>query len=109
MNLKEISKKLFTPQWQEVIPPFMKQKYVLTSVVFVFWIGFIDSNNLIEQWETMRELREMYQVRDYYKQKVQQNTNMLHELKTNSKVLERYAREQYYMKRPNEDVFIIEK
>ena len=108
MKPKDLTNKVLQHPWLNVIPPFFKQKYMLTGLVFVFWLSFIDSNNFFQQWESMRELHKMKEVREYYKNKVQENSDMLHELKTNPEVLERYAREEYLMKRTDEDLFLVE-
>jgi cell division protein FtsB len=58
----------------------------------------------------MSELRKIHNLekeKEYYLQKIENDRNRLKELQTNSENLEKFAREQYYMKKPNEDIFVI--
>ena len=43
----------------------------------------------------------------FYQKEIEVNRKKLEDLHTDKEGLERFAREEYFMKRPNEDVFII--
>jgi cell division protein DivIC len=98
MNLQEI--------WER-IGPTVKNKYFITLVVFLLYIVFFDQNNLMDRFEAMKELKQLQKDRVYYIQKIEDDTKRMKELKTNNENLEKFAREQYLMKKPDEDVFII--
>jgi cell division protein FtsB len=89
------------------IPPVLRNKYILTVVIFFTWLLLFDSNNLIARYKDMRELRKLRSDREYYEKKIESDRKKIYELKTDNKNLEKFAREQYRMKKPDEDVFII--
>jgi len=84
-----------------------RNKYLIALVVFLLWILFFDQNNLIERFQHRKELKSLQEDKIYYKEKIIQNTEKLKELKTNNENLEKFAREQYLMKKDNEDIFVI--
>lgn len=89
------------------IPPALKNKYILTIIIFVVWLLLFDSNNLIARFKEVRELNNMKRDREYYIKKIEVDKRKLYELKTNNHNLEKFAREQYRMKKPDEDLYII--
>lgn len=89
------------------ILPFLKNKYTLTLIVFLGWIIFFDQNNLIDRVQNLNQLHMLEKDKLYYNEKINSDSTRLEELKTNKKNLEKFAREQYLMKKKNEDVFII--
>jgi cell division protein DivIC len=91
----------------EKIPPFLRNKYLLTIIIFVIWVVLLDSNNLISQHKEMKNLRKLRSDREYYVQRIEEDKRKLHELKTDDQNLEKFAREQYRMKKADEDLYII--
>jgi len=87
--------------------PVFKNKYILTLIIFFFWLLFFDHNNLIDRYKELRNLRQFEKDRIYYTERIQIDSQRLKQLKTNNKNLEKFAREQYFMKKPNEDIFVI--
>ncbi len=85
----------------------IRNKYFLASVLFIVWVFFFDQNNLIERYQNMQELKKLTEDKEYYQKKIDEDSERLKELKTNDENLEKFAREQYLMKRDNEDVYII--
>jgi cell division protein FtsB len=92
---------------KDKVPPFLRNKYLLTVIIFVVWVTLLDSNNLIARYKEMRELHKLKIDREYYLKRVEEDKRKLHELKTDNKNLEKFAREQYRMKKPDEDLYII--
>lgn len=91
----------------EKIPPFLKNKYLLTIIIFVLWIVLLDSNNLISQYKEMKNLKKLRSEKEYYIRRIEEDKRKLIELKTDNQNLEKFAREQYRMKKNDEDLFII--
>lgn len=91
----------------ERIPPFMRNKYLLTTIIFVVWIVLLDSNNLISRRKEMKNLKKLRADREYYVQRIEEDKRKLHELKTDDRNLEKFAREQYRMKKADEDLYIV--
>ncbi|HAX93319.1 MAG TPA: septum formation initiator [Bacteroidales bacterium] len=89
------------------IPPVLRNKYLLTLIVFAVWILLLDSNNLISRFKEMRNLKKLKAEKEYYVQRIEEDKRKLHELKTSDRNLEKFAREQYRMKKPDEDLYII--
>jgi cell division protein DivIC len=91
----------------EKLPSVFRNKYVLTIIIFVIWVTLLDSNNLITRFREMRELHKLRIDREYYIQRIEDDKQKLHELKTDNHNLEKFAREQYHMKKSDEDLYII--
>jgi len=91
----------------EKIPPVLRNKYILTIVIFALWLLLFDSNNLVTRYKEMRELHKLKTDREYYIKKIESDRKKLHELKTDNQNLEKFAREQYRMKKADEDLYII--
>lgn len=83
----------------------------MTGLVFVVWMIFFDSNNMISQYRNRRDLKELVQQKQFYVTEIAKNKTLVHDL-TNPKdksALEKFAREKYLMKKPNEEIFLIVK
>lgn len=89
------------------IPAFLKNKYLLTGTAFAVWMIFFDRNDLFTQYERRRELRALEKSKEYYSGQIAKERKSLEELQNNPAAIEKYAREQYGMKRDNEDVFMV--
>lgn len=82
-------------------------RYVLALAAFVTWILFFDKNDFYTQRQRKTELEELNTKIDYYKQQIGLTQQQLDALENDPGTLEKYAREKYFMKRDNEDVFVI--
>ena len=91
------------------IVSFFRNKFLLTIAIFVVWIFLFDSNNLLDRIKDIRNLNQLKSDREYYLEKTTQDSLRLKELKTDNANLEKFAREQYLMKRDNEDIFVVVK
>lgn len=89
------------------IPPFFRNKYILTVMFFLIWLLLFDSNNLLARYKEMKELSRLTSEKEYYIDRIEADTKKLNELKTDNRNLEKFAREQYRMKKADEDLFII--
>ena len=87
--------------------PWLRNKYVLTIAVFTIWMLFFDQNNVVDRIQMGAEIRQLEDDREYYLEQIQKDSARLSELTTNKENLEKYAREQFLMKKPNEDVFVV--
>ncbi len=89
------------------IPAAFRNKYFLTVLIFIIWLTLFDSNNLISRYKELRELYKLRSDREYFSKRIEEDRKKLHELKTDNDNLEKFAREQYRMKKPDEDLYII--
>jgi cell division protein DivIC len=94
-------------RFAEKLPPALRNKYLLTILIFIAWVILFDSNNLIARYREMRELRKLRAEKEYYMQRIEADRKKLNELKTDNNNLEKFAREQYRMKKADEDLYII--
>ncbi len=85
---------------------FLKNKYVIISIIFLI-ILFIDSNNLIFLFKLKGEVSDLKQQKVYYQQEITKDSTTLHDLNTDLDKLEKFGRENYMMKRTDEDIFLI--
>ncbi len=91
----------------DLMPGWLKNKYVFTTLAFILWMLLFDSNTFLSQIRMRMEINEMQSIQTFYREEIQKSNAELKELLTNNATLEKFAREHYLMKRPNEDVFII--
>jgi RNase adaptor protein for sRNA GlmZ degradation len=68
---------------------------------------FFDSNNLIDRYKELRKLHQFEKDQVYFTERIEIDSKRLKQLKTSNRNLEKFAREQYYMKKPNEEIFVI--
>ncbi len=89
------------------IPPLFRNKYFLTIFLFLIWLLLFDANNLIDRYRQVRDLHKLEKEKEYYIKKIEEDRRKLNELKTDNHNLEKFAREQYHMKKADEDLFIV--
>ena len=89
------------------IPKFFRNFYFITSFLFLVWMLFFDSNDFITQYQMNKTLSNLEEEKEHYLEKMEEVQQDRKELMSNAELLEKFAREKYLMKRPNEDVFII--
>ena len=87
--------------------PWVRNKYVLTISVFTIWMLFFDQNNMVDRVQMTNEIRQLEADRLYYQEQIDKDSARFHELTTDKDNLEKYAREQFLMKKANEDVFVV--
>ena len=82
--------------------------YHWVTAFFVVWVLFFDQNNLCRSISDIVESHRLEKEKKFYLEKIDRYSIMLNELKTSDENLVKFAREQYYMKAEDEDVFVIE-
>lgn len=96
MSFKDILKKI-------------TNKYVLATLIFAAVIVFFDQYNIFEQDKSYRKLRKVKKQVEYYDNEIQKQEQTLRDLKKDSALLEKVAREQHKMKRDDEVIYILDK
>lgn len=81
--------------------------YILTSLVFFIWIFFIDSNSILVNLELKKEINELNERKSLLEKQIKIDKKIISNLK-NPDSLEKYAREELFMKKDNEEIYIIE-
>jgi len=95
-------KSLKNKRWFSILT----NRYIFVLIVFLIWMAFFDTNSWLTHQKLDDEISEIESNIDYYKKEIQEDKKILKTLK-DSVEIEKFARETYYMKRENEDVFII--
>ena len=86
---------------------FFKNKYVITVVVLAAWLLFFDKNDIFSQYERKKEVSKLEAEADYFRNEIARNKKEEAELKSNPKLLEKFAREKFLMKKDGEDIYIL--
>ena len=94
--------KLFT-----YIPSWLKNKYLLTSVAFVLLMVFFDNKDIPSSVERWNKLKELQKSERHLARQIADARSELNLLKTSAQTIEKYARENYLMKKDNEDLFVV--
>ena len=88
------------------IKPF-KSWFVIILIVFAVWMLFFDANSWLIHHELNSDIEDLENSKEYYKKEIIKDNKAIKKLST-EEGLEKFAREKYYMKRNNEEIFIIE-
>jgi cell division protein FtsB len=91
------------------VPKYIKNKYIITLLVFVLWIFFLDDYSLIKQRKIKNQVEKLKNQKEYYISEIKKDSTELNNLKTNTEKQEKFAREKFLMKKENEDIYIIKK
>ncbi len=89
--------------WQRLPAP-LQNRYYLTLVVFFFIMIFLDRHSLWTQFRLHRAQQRLENDKSFYEQKIKEAEEEAEDFELTK---EKFAREHYYMKRRNEDVYII--
>jgi hypothetical protein len=88
---------------------FLRDKYIITTIIFAIWMIAIDKNNIIAQFKLLGDLNDLRDKKEYYLKEIEKDKQATYELSTNKRTLEKFAREKYLLKKENEDIFLIVK
>ncbi len=81
--------------------------YVLTLTVFAIWMAFFDTNSLRNHRSLQKEIDKLEQQKQFLETEISRDKATLEKL-SDPKELEKFARENYYMKKDGEEIFLIE-
>lgn len=83
------------------------QLILLSTAIFLLLIFYIDGSNMQYKNSLDAKLHELNLRRDSLREQITRDSSIIMKLKTDDKFLERYARENYYMKQEDEDLFVV--
>jgi cell division protein FtsB len=82
-------------------------KYWVVGIVFVILTFTAGDSSLYKRYTYDEKIRSLENEIEHYRKEIEINSKKLKDLHTDKEGLERFAREEYLMKRENEDIFII--
>jgi len=85
----------------------IKNKFFIATAIFLGYLLIIDQYNFRAQYLLMSELNQLENEKDFYRGELQKDSTTYYSLFNNKENLEKYAREKFMMKKPNEDIYII--
>ena len=89
------------------LPAPLRNKYLVTFIIFLIWIFFIDTFDILTQIKMKQELNQLKKQEEFYRTEIEKDSTMLYNLNNNTEEQERFARERFLMKKGNEDLFFI--
>ncbi|GAB4001699.1 hypothetical protein GCM10028807_58500 [Spirosoma daeguense] len=92
---------------QQKLLRYVQNFYVATGLSLLVWMTFFDANDLPGQIRNWWKLRKLESDIRFYKEQIQLVQKERREVFGNDRLREKFAREKYLMKRPEEDVFVI--
>jgi cell division protein FtsB len=86
---------------------YTKNFFIVSGVLFLLWMVFLDSNDLYSQYKLWAKMRDLKKEKAYYKEKIEEVQADREQLLTNEEMLEKFAREKYLMKKEGEDLYVL--
>lgn len=82
-------------------------KYIIATLVFAVLILFLDEYNLMVTHRVKWQVDTLHAEEQALKEAIVADSANNAALRDNLDAIEHYGREHYYMKRPNEDIYVI--
>ncbi|MGO3182169.1 MAG: FtsB family cell division protein [Aequorivita sp.] len=86
---------------------YLGNKYVLIAVLFLGWMIFFDANSYLNHQELDNDINALEDNAEFYQNEIDHDKTFIKKME-NSDEMEKFAREKYYLKKENEDIYIIE-
>ena len=102
--IKDIQPQSPTVKW---IKKYVLNKYFITIFAFLVWMIFFDSTSFLVINELNQEVKKYENQLEYYQTEYQKNDQFYKKLMNNKDEKEKFARENYFMKKPDEEIFIL--
>jgi len=99
LNLKELKNK----RWFKMVA----NTYVIILLLFLIWMLFFDTNSFLIHKELNDDINALEENKEFYQSEIEKDKVFINKMK-DSFEMEKFAREKYYLKKENEDIFIIE-
>ena len=93
-------------KWFRIVTIF-SSIYFLILTAFVIWMVFFDTNSLRIHMELKREISNLEKQKKYLKEQIENDKKIINKL-SDPEELEKFGREKYFMKKENEEIYLIE-
>src|ERR1700712_1713689 len=87
----------------------VSKKYMIATMAFVLMMLFFDDNNIFLQLDRKHQLNNLQKSKAFYESEIASTQQTLNTLQSSPVSVEKFARENFLMKRNNEDIFIVDK
>ncbi len=91
---------------KDFILKYIKNKYVIVLLCMVVYLLFLEETDLFTLGKYKSKVNDLEDQKEYLDEEIVETRLSITELSTDEAALEKFAREQHYMKRENEDVFV---
>ena len=98
-KLKEIKNK----KWVRIA----SNKYLLIVILFIVWMVFFDTNSFLIHQELNEDIKKLENNKKVYQDEIENDKFFIEKMKDSNEI-EKFAREKYYLKKENEDIYLIE-
>ena len=82
-------------------------KYAVVAIAGVVIVGFLDDNSFWSHFKNMQRINELQEETEKYNADYRRDQARIRELDRNPKAMEKIARERYFMKTDDEDIFVL--
>jgi cell division protein FtsB len=82
-------------------------KYTVVCVLGVLIVGFLDENSIWNHFKNQQRISELEDEIGKYNAAYERDQAQIRELNKNPKAMEKIARERYFMKADDEDIFVL--
>ena len=84
-----------------------KNFYFLFFFSFILWMTIIDTNGFINRYRLSKKLSDLNTEKSFYQEEIEKISDEKKQFENNEELLEKFAREEYLMKKESEDIFYI--
>lgn len=98
---------MFKKLTENKIFKFVSNRYVLIFLIFMIWMTFFDENSFLVDREFNQELKELEADKEFYQGEIEADKAKIEKLE-DPEQLDKYAREEYHLKKEDEEIYLIE-
>ncbi|PLX02421.1 MAG: septum formation initiator [Marinilabiliales bacterium] len=92
---------------KNIVKKFFLNKYFYVGFGFLLWMLFADQESLVVQYKLSDDIKTLEKQKEFYLEEIAKNQSSLEILTNDTASLEKFARENYFMKKDNEEVFVV--
>lgn len=82
-------------------------KYLIVVVLGCIMVGFVDDNSMLRRLQLQMQITDLQEEIEKYRSMNDADTKQLRDLQRDSRAVEKIARERYFMKADDEDIFVL--
>lgn len=85
----------------------IKNRFAIATLIFLVLLLFVDQYNFRAQYRLLSDLGHLEDEKEFYRKELAKDSLTYYTLFNNKENIEKFARERFMMKKPNEDIFLI--